>query len=147
MGFCSIMIDMEKIRPNALLIINKNGKLLAQKGYDEFTNQSFCRLLGGGIEFGEYSLIAMKREIKEELGANILNEKMLLVIENIFEFNNKKGHEITFLYSGDLAEENLYNQEKIKILDEQDTYAEWINISDIKEGSVILYPKEAVNYL
>ncbi len=79
---------MNKIRPNVLVIIEKNNKLLAQKGTDTITGEVFYRLLGGGIEFGESSHEALKREIVEELGAHILSEELLCVTENIFDYNN-----------------------------------------------------------
>ncbi len=138
---------MNTIRPNALVIIRRNDNLLVQKGKDEKTGKVFCRLLGGGIEFGESSNQTLVREIKEELNATIYNEKLLCVIENIFEFNDNKGHEITFLYSGDLLEDNLYSQKIISIFDKTDKYAEWVSINDIKRGTITLYPNEANSYL
>ena len=135
------------IRPNALVIIKRNNQLLSLRGVDETTGRIFYRLLGGGIEFGENSKETLTREIKEELNATIINENLLLVTENIFEFNDKKYHEITFLYNGDLLEENLYNEKNIKIADKENEYAEWIPISEIKSGSMIIYPKETINYL
>lgn len=138
---------MNNIRPNALVIIKKDDNLLIQKGLDSKTDRVFCRLLGGGIEFGESSSEALKREISEELGATILNEKLLCISENIFEFNGQTGHEITFLYSGDLLEEELYGQKTIKIADKDNRHAEWVSIDEVKNGHIILYPKEALKYL
>jgi len=140
------MAVMNNIRPNALTIIKKGESILAQKGSDK-DGKVFYRLLGGGIEFGELAPGALKREIKEELGATIINERFLCVIENIFEFNGKPGHEITFLFQADLSEESLYLQKEIKIIDKEDSYAEWVDIQNIKNGGIILYPQEAVSYL
>ncbi len=136
-----------KIRPNALVIIQRDNRLLAARGQDKTTGKIFYRLMGGGIEFGETSTETIKREIKEELGATIINEKLLCTIENVFEFNSKKSHEITFLFSGDLLEEPLYNQERIDVIDKAGNYAEWVSVDDIKGGATILYPKEAINYI
>ena len=121
--------------------------LLAQKGEDMATGKIFYRLMGGGIEFGESSAETIKREIKEELDATLINEKFLCPIENIFEFNSKKMHEITFLYEGDFLEESFYSQEKINIIDKENSFAEWVSIEGIKNEEIILYPKEAVEYL
>jgi len=109
------------MRPNALvLIFNKLGdKLLAQKGEDKSTGLIFYRLFGGGIEFGETSLMAIRREIREELGFSIKNENLLKVIENVFEYNSKKNHEITFLYKGEISEEEFYKKKLIPILDKK----------------------------
>jgi len=138
------------MRPNSLvLIFNKdNKKLLIQKGEDKETGLVFCRLIGGGIDFGETSLIAIRREIKEELGFSLKNDILLEVIENIFEYNGKKGHEITFLYKGEIVEKEFYQKRKIPILDKEDgDYAEWVAVSDIKKGKIKLFPEEAVNFI
>jgi ADP-ribose pyrophosphatase YjhB (NUDIX family) len=135
------------MRPNSLVLIIENEKLLAVKATDSVTGVSFCRPLGGGIEFGETSLVTAQREIKEEIGATLKNEKLLTVIENIFEFNAKKGHEITFLYSGEIAEKNLYAMEKMPILDKEATYAEWIPLTDIKSGTLKIFPEGCINFI
>lgn len=138
---------MNKIRPNALVIIKKDGKVLAIKAKDDVVGDTFYRLIGGGVEFGELSLEALRREIKEELDCTIINEKLLSTVENIFEYNGEKYHEITFLYDGDLLESDIYDQSIVKILDTDNSFAEWVDIQKVKNKEVILYPKETVNYL
>lgn len=135
------------MRPNSLILIINNNSLLVQKGEDSKKGIVFCRPIGGGINFGEISLSAIRREISEEIGATLENEKLLKVIENIFEYNGKVGHEITFLYSGELLEKELYAQEKISILDKKDDHAEWIPISDLKNGKIKIFPKECLDYI
>ena len=68
---------MSKIRPNSLAIIRRNGKVLAIKGEDKVKSDTFYRLIGGGIEFGELSLEALKREIREELDSTTINERFI----------------------------------------------------------------------
>jgi ADP-ribose pyrophosphatase YjhB (NUDIX family) len=138
---------MDKIRPNSLAIIKKNGKVLAIKAEDKVKGDKFYRLIGGGVEFGELSLGTLKREIREELDSTTVNEKFICPIENVFEYNGEKYHEITFLYECDLLEETIYNQEVVKILDKDDSFAEWVDIEKVKNSEVILYPLETVNYL
>lgn len=135
------------MRPNSLMIIVEGDKLLAQKIQDVVKGTTFFRLLGGGIEFSETSLKALKREVKEELGATTQNEKLLKVIENIFTYNGKNGHEITFLYSGEIIEKELIDKKIVKILDKEDKYAEWISIAEVKNGTITLYPKESIDFI
>lgn len=136
---------MNNIRPNALIIIKKDNYVLASKGVDG--DKTFYRLMGGGIEFGELSNITIKREIMEELNAEIINEKFLCIIENVFIFNSQKGHEITFLYQGDFSDKSMYDKQIIKRVDYDSEYSEWVSIPEIKKGNIILYPEKAIEYL
>lgn len=135
------------MRPNSLILIEKEGRLLVQKGTDVNTQMVFCRPPGGGIEFGEKSLDTIHREIKEEIGATIRNEKLLAVIENVFTYNGTQGHEITFLYKGELVEDSLYSQSRISILDKENKFAEWVSVEDIKRGDMKIFPEEALKFL
>ena len=137
---------MDKIRTNALCIFINNNQVLAQQCFDDKTGKVFYRLFGGGIEFSETSKEAIVREMNEELGATATDLEKLTVIENLFEYNGKKGHEITFLYKGKLLEKSFYENKKSPRLD-KDGYAEWISIDDILSGEVILYPQKSYDYL
>ena len=138
---------MNNIRPNALVIIKKNDYVLAEKGVDLKINKTFYRLMGGGIEFGELSSGTIKREMLEELGLEIINEKFLCSTENIFEYNSKKYHELTFLYKAELLDKSAYEKEIIKRIDGESNYSEWVSISEIKKGSIIFYPEKSIKYL
>lgn len=118
-----------KIRCLALAIISRNGKTLVSPGYYEVKKSKFYRLIGGGIEFGEDALTALRREIKEELGLEIENCQFLETKENIFEFNGDKGHEICFVFRADLVSEEIYKQEVVQIIDEPDHQAIWLEIN------------------
>lgn len=138
---------MNAIRPNALAIIKNKGRVLASKGVNESSGKVFFRVLGGGIDFGELAVDALKREFKEELNATIINEELLCTVENLFEYNGEQGHEITFLYQADFQEEHLYDEVSMPILDNSAATAEWVPISEVLSGAVILYPTEATQFL
>ncbi len=65
----------------------------------------FHRLIGGGVERGETHEEALRREVQEELQADIVDLTFLGVVENIFRYNGELGHEIVALYSGRLSPE------------------------------------------
>jgi 8-oxo-dGTP pyrophosphatase MutT (NUDIX family) len=99
-----------KIRPLALCVFLHQNKILVAEGYDPLKNQIFYRPLGGGIEFGERSDATVRREIMEELNAEVTDLKYLGTFENIFVFNGNPGHEIIQVYDGRLVNSGLYEQ-------------------------------------
>lgn len=59
-----------------LRLICRNGTYLTtQRGYGDF--EGLWEFPGGKIEFGESHEVALKREIREELGINISIEKFI----------------------------------------------------------------------
>ena len=91
------------IKVKAMCVFIHDGKVLASPAVEKSKHKHFYRLPGGKIEFGESSVEALHREIQEELGSEIENLRLLDVVENRFEYEGKRGHEIVFVYSGDLA--------------------------------------------
>lgn len=119
----------------------KDGKTLVAKGFDEKKNEVFYRGIGGSVNFRETSQDAMNREVKEELGCAIENLRLIDVAENIFTFNGEDRHQIIFLYTGNLTDEALYEQDKIHIVEPSYEFdAEWIPIENILNGKALLYP-------
>jgi ADP-ribose pyrophosphatase YjhB (NUDIX family) len=132
---------VQKPRVKTMCLFIHRGKTLATKGYDEKKNETFYRLIGGSINFGEKTEDGIRREVNEELGCEIENLELLKVIENIFTYNGNQGHDIVFLYKGELSNKTLYDQEKIHIVEPYAEFeAEWILIDDVLAGKTILYP-------
>ncbi|GAB2588304.1 hypothetical protein GCM10026986_14470 [Nitrincola alkalisediminis] len=64
------------------------------ESFDPAKNERYLSPVGGGIDFGEKSRDAAIREVKEELGEEVDQLKLLGVIENLFMFNGQEGHSI-----------------------------------------------------
>ena len=139
------MNKFKEIRPIALGLAIKDGKVLVSEGYDKVKNQTFYRCLGGGIEFLEKSDQALKREFKEEIDADIVVKDLLDVAENIFTYEGKDAHELIFIYNVDINDNDY--KEEYSIIDETDSIAKWIDISKFKNNEAILYPTEIIKYL
>lgn len=127
-------MENNRIRPLALAIIKRDNKILVCPGYDSKKDQKFYRVLGGGIEFGETGVEALKREFKEEINSELNNIKFLGMLENIFTFEGNRGHEIVMMYEADLADESLYGEKSIKILDNDGACAVWEDIKVLRDG-------------
>jgi ADP-ribose pyrophosphatase YjhB (NUDIX family) len=67
----------------------------------------FHRLVGGSVELGEWAVDAVVREIGEELGTTLREPRLLGVLENLFVYEGQPGHEIVFLYAGELADPGI----------------------------------------
>jgi len=134
-------MEPARIRIKALCLIVHEGRALVAKRRDRVTNQAFYRVLGGDVEFYEPSEAGVRREIREELNSELENLKLLEVVENRFVFEGKKGHEIVFLFAGDLARKDLYEQRTIRAVEGGKGFeAEWIPTQDILVGATPLYP-------
>ncbi|QQG52788.1 MAG: NUDIX hydrolase [Candidatus Falkowbacteria bacterium] len=120
-----------KIRGLAVALIRQGNKVLVSPGHDDVRGTDFYRLLGGGIEFGETSLEAVVREIREELNVELENIKLLDIVENIFTYNGKPGHEFSFIYEAEFVDKSLYQQESFKIIDSGEEFkAVWVEINE-----------------
>ena len=93
-----------QIRAKVICLFEQQGHFLFAEGFDPTKNQHYLMPIGGGVEFGERSEDAIRREVLEEIGLDIQNLRLLNVIENLFTFDGVAGHEIVFVYQADLTE-------------------------------------------
>ena len=99
------------IRPLALGIITKGDQFLMTEFIDKRNNELLYRPAGGGIEFGEFGQQAVVREYQEELGTELRDVRYLGLIENMFTFEGRSGHEIVLVYEAIFSDPSLYDQE------------------------------------
>jgi ADP-ribose pyrophosphatase YjhB (NUDIX family) len=135
-----------KIRPLALGVIRRGDALLVFEGHDDFRGETFYRPLGGGIEFGETSEEALKREFVEELAAEVTVGERIGVLENVFNWQARPGHEIAFMIVAEFVDRSLYARDEFKILDD-DATARWVDVADFRDGTKILYPEGLIELL
>lgn len=119
-----------KFRVSGLII--RNNKILLV----DMDDSGFLCLPGGYVELGETTEEAVKRELIEEIGEDIMVKKYLGVVENYFinKFS-KKMHEISFYYlmdfvSCDIEESNFTLIENDKGHNIKLDF-KWINIDEV----------------
>lgn len=98
------------IRPLALCIFHHHGKILVNQFYDPAEGQTLFRPIGGGIEFGERSIDAIVREVREELGLSISEVRLIGTLESIFTYAGKPGHEIVQIYDARFDDVTVYER-------------------------------------
>ncbi len=106
---------------------------------------SFYALPGGSVEFGETSIEAIHREIREELGATVETGDLLWVVENFFEYMDTDCHEVGLYYKTQFSGESR----RLNIADEFEglethfvadktfkLYFKWFSADEIKNVDI-----------
>jgi 8-oxo-dGTP pyrophosphatase MutT (NUDIX family) len=132
----------QRIRPLALVVVRRDdGAILAAAGFDHVKQQRFYRPLGGEIEYGERAEDAARRELREELGAELSDLRFLGTFENLFTYQGQPGHELIWLFEARLLDKALYERD-VLIADEFGSKfeAHWVPIETFRRGEAPLYP-------
>lgn len=142
------MHDPQQIRFLALGLVRQGDRVFLSEGYDPVKQEHFYRALGGGIDFGETSLAALKREFQEELSAELTNIKYLGCIESIFVFKDRPGHEVIQLYQCDFADPKFYQLERLTFNEgERQKTALWVDVDRFRSGELRIVPDPFIQYL
>ena len=134
------MTSTPQIRPIALAVVRRGDDILVFEGRDDSKDETFYRPLGGGIEFGETAVEALRRELREELAAELCNVVLLGVLENIFTVYGRPGHEIVFVCTADLTDRTRYERDDLGRILDGDSPVTWQPLSRFTDGDEPLYP-------
>jgi len=88
----------ELARPVAVAILRRDDRILVFRVPDPVKHVIGYRPAGGTIEFGEAGADTVVREIREELGVEVIEPRYLGTLENIFTYLGKTGHELVRVY-------------------------------------------------
>ena len=143
------MSDPKHLRALALCIFRHRDRILVLDLYDPSTGKRFHRPAGGGIEFGEPSEDALRREMREELGVEIEAPVLLGVLENIFFYNGQPGHEIVFVYDAQFVDQELYEVERFTVHEDtgETFHAVWLELSASGPQTPPVYPEGLIELL
>ena len=126
-----ITIDVAdyKLNVRAAVVIIHDNKILVHKN----ENSDHYALIGGRVAIGENSEDTVKREVKEETGKDIDIIGYFSTVENFFEMNGKKYHEIMFVHRAEFTnDEDKKLTETIKNNEGKDyLHYEWLDINEI----------------
>lgn len=140
----------QRIRAKVLALIkrqhptSKKEQLLVLEVKDDHDQlKGYCPL-GGGIDFGEFAEIALRREMLEELECSIQLQGKPLVFENLFEHHGIRGHEIIFAFPIHVDNPEIYTQDSIQITESSGSlhWTRWIDCAAFKTGQALLFPEK-----
>ena len=136
------------IRTIALCVCRDRDRILVAELRDRKKQQVFYRPLGGTIEFGERAEDTVRREFREEIGAELTGVRYLGMLENIFTYEGRQGHEIVLVFDGRLSDPRLYERERITG-DElgHPFHAVWKRLDEFGPGRPPVYPDGLVELL
>jgi ADP-ribose pyrophosphatase YjhB (NUDIX family) len=130
------------IRVLAIGVFREGDRILVARGVDPGSGEPFYRPLGGGVEFGERAESALRREMAEELGAAIEEPRLLGVLENIFEYAGRAGHEIVFVFDARFSDPTWYLRPELPVTEAGSGWepARWISVDALASGPERLVP-------
>jgi ADP-ribose pyrophosphatase YjhB (NUDIX family) len=137
-----------QIRPIVIGVFRDEDRLFLAEYHDPSSGERFYRPLGGAIAFGEHSRECIVREIREEMRTEITDLDYVGVIENIFIFDGKPGHEIVLVYEATFVDSRLYEVESVRCRDNGGEFvAVWKPIAQFQAGRAPLYPEGLLDLL
>ena len=132
-----ITLDVEgyKLNVRAAVIILHNNKILVHRNI----KSDHYALIGGRVEMGENSAKTVKREIQEELGKQIELTGYYSTIENFFELNGSKYHEIMFVHKAEFVndEDKKIEYTLHNIEGEEYLQYEWIKLDELENYNIV----------
>jgi 8-oxo-dGTP pyrophosphatase MutT (NUDIX family) len=90
-------------------IARRDGHLLVHRAKGD----AFWTLPGGRVELGETCEAALRREMIEELGLEVVVTRMVWSVENFFALSGRNYHEIAFYYSMEVPTEFPFSRTEI----------------------------------
>lgn len=102
----SLPIDGIYLNIRVGIIFKYQDKVLIEIRKDRVGNSV---IPGGRVKIDEYRIEALKREIKEEMNYDLLDDRIIYkdTIESFFTINDKDVHELFFIYEY-LMDEKIY---------------------------------------
>lgn len=131
----------------AICVFRHGTRILVAQGYDAEKDEYFFRPIGGEVEFGELAAEAIRREVREELGVEIEGIHRLGLLENLFSYNGKPGHEIVIVFDASFVDRSLYDADELPI--HEDVWigpVRWLDLDSLTSGTIV-YPDGILDML
>jgi len=121
-------------RVGSIIIDEENKRILLNRDLDK----NYWFLPGGRCEAFEFAKEALAREAKEEMDSEIIIDRPVFFIENLFHLKDKKVHEIGIYYLAHFSEGNPILEKEEFPFDENNRnfLFKWFPLSEIKDLNI-----------
>lgn len=140
---------MSTIRPIVIGVAIRDDRVLATEGFDAHKGERFYRPPGGGIEFGETSEEALRREFREELDVELADIRYVGALENVFAYEGQPGHEVVLVHRVGLGSAERFAGGTVAGVESDETpfTARWLPLEAVRTGEAKLYPDGLLDLL
>lgn len=139
-----------EIRFVALGAVHRGNDLLVFQEDSPETGETYYRLLGGGVEFGEHSRDAVTREFAEELGVEFAEPTPVGTFEQVFTYDGETAHEIWRVYEGHIVEDWPYDRDSFTFVEPEldiELLACWMPIERLRDDDTTFYAPAVLDAL
>ena len=105
-------IDYIGVGIGAIITDNRGRLFLARRGIKAKNERGLWEFPGGSVEFGETMAAALRREMREEFGIEIIVGKLLDVVDHILKEERQHWISPTFLCTIAAGEPHIMEPEK-----------------------------------
>ncbi|MCO5213853.1 MAG: NUDIX domain-containing protein [Caldilinea sp.] len=138
------MLAEPRVRVISIAAISRpnDGAILAMRCYDPARSLVFYRPLGGAVEFGESTAETVRRELLEEIDREVIVGRRLGVLENVFVYDGRPGHEIIFVWQADFADAAAYLEETFTYQEDSGLSGDaiWVYPDKLASQGIPLFP-------
>jgi len=139
----------QSIRSVALCVFRRGDSVLVFEAWDAVKQHGFRRFPGGGIEFGESAETAIRREMREELGTELVDVRRLGILENLFTYEGQPGHEVVFVFEAAFEDPLRYDSlDEFRLADDGGWVdCSWVPITELDDPAAPLVPEGTLGLL
>ncbi len=133
----------KSIRFRAAALFLFKGKVLVHKILNRSSGELWFIPPGGGVEYGESSIDALKREIQEELGWETKEHRFINSFESFHLINGIEEHEISFMYFATPVDESVYEIDEFLVVEANGSKQRfrWQTMESLAKPGSLLYPE------
>ena len=105
-------IDYIGVGVGAIIVDNRGRLFLARRGIKAKNERGLWEFPGGSVEFGETMAAALRREMREEFGIEIIVGELLDVVDHILKEERQHWVSATYLCTIIAGEPHIMEPEK-----------------------------------